>query len=195
MKEQQAAVVVLILITLGLAYGTQQMRNKMVDTRQQTESAKLQADESETQRLTVESNLRLLKKDTDDLRAFYRAWLPHFEAVQNPQSGEAKVIDAVKRGGVFSTSQRFENGAGVTETVVPRSLKAKLVFEDEYAKAINWMGELERLLPTARTNGFEVRHADSGNDVHITLELEVPIFDPLAMVIERVDPEAEEGVE
>ena len=184
----------LILIILGLAYGTQQMRNKMVDTRHQTDSAKLQADEAETQRLTVESGLRTLKKDTDDLRDFYRAWLPHFEAVQNPQYGESKVIDAVRRGGVFSTSHRFENGLGMTETVVPTSLKANLVFEDEYAKTLNWMGELERLLPTARTNAFEVRRGDSGNDVHVSIELEMPIFDPTAMVIER-EPEAEGAVQ
>ena len=193
MKDKQAAVFVLILIIVGLAYGTHQMRKKMIDMRDQAEASKLQADSAEAQRLAAEDSLRILKQETDGLREFYRAWLPHLEAVQTPQAGEAKLIDAVKQGGVFSTSQRFENGLANEGNVIPRTLKAQLVFEDEYAKAINWMGQLERLLPTARTSEYIVRRGDSGNDVHISLMLEVPIFDPTAMVIERESAEAEEG--
>lgn len=191
MKDKQAAVFVLILIIVGLVYGTHQMRNKMLDMRAQAEVAKLEADSAEAQRLAAEDSLRVLKQDTDGLREFYRAWLPHLEAVQSPQAGEAKLIDAVKQGGVFSTSQRFENGGGDEGSVIPRTLKAQLVFVDEYAKAINWMGQLERQLPTARTTEYVVRRGDSGNDVHISLVLEVPIFDPTAMVIERAAAEGE----
>ena len=191
MKDKQAAVFVLILIIVGLAYGTHQMRKKMLGMRAQAEVAKLEADSAETQRLAAEDSLRQLKADTDGLREFYRAWLPHLEAVQSPQAGEAKLIDAVKQGGVFSTSQRFENGPVNEGSVIPRTLKAQLVFEDEYAKAINWMGQLERQLPTARTTEYVVRRGDSGNDVHISLVLEVPIFDPTAMVIERASAAVE----
>ena len=185
MKDKKAAVFVLILIIVGLAYGTHQMRKKMLDMRTQEEAAKLAADSAETQRLAAEDSLRLLKEDTDGLREFYRAWLPHLEAVQSPQAGEAKLIDAVKKGGVFSNSQRFENGPANPGNVISKTLKAQLEFEDEYAKAVNWMGQLERQLPTARTTEYIVRRGDSGNDVHISLLLEVPIFDPTAMVIER----------
>ena len=194
MKDKQAAVFVLILVIVGLAYGTQQMRKKMIDMREQAAAAKLQADSAETQRLAAEDSLRILKEETDPLREFYRAWLPHLESVQTTQAGEAKLIDAVKQGGVFSTSQRFEKGSLNEGNVIPQTLKAQLVFEDEYAKAINWMGQLERQLPTARTSEYVVRRGDSGNDVHISLVLEVPIFDPTAMVIQRETEAVEQPV-
>lgn len=190
MKDKQAAVVILIMLIIGLAYGTNQMHKKMLDMRDQAEMAKMEADDAEAQRLAAEDSLRVLKQETDGLREFYRAWLPHLEMVQSSQAGEGRLIEAVKRGGVFSTSQRFDNGVGEQGTVIPRTLKAHLVFEDEYAKAINWMGQLEKELPTARTSEYVVRRGDSGNDVHISLVLEVPIFDPTAMVIER-NPDAE----
>lgn len=180
----------LILIIVGLAYGTHQMRKKMLDMRAQAESAKMGADGAETQRLVAEDSLRNLRVETDGLREFYRAWLPHLESIQTPQEGEARLIDVVKRGGVFSTSQRFENGVGAEGSVIPKTLKAQLVFEDGYAKALNWMGELESQLPTARTSEYIVRRGDSGNDVHISLVLEVPIFNPAAMQITRPETDA-----
>jgi len=183
MKDKQAAAVLLILVIIGLAYGADQMRKRANDMRSEAEAAKVAADNAETQRLVAEASLRNIKEETDELREFYRAWLPHLEAVQNVQAGEAKVIDTIKRGGVFSTSQQFEDGTGMADSVIPKTLKAQLVFEDEYAKAMNWMGEMERLLPTARTSEYEIRRGDSGNDVHISLVLEVPIFDPKAMLI------------
>ncbi len=187
MKDKQAAVVLLILVIIGLAYGADQMRKRANEMRSEAEAAKVAADNAETQRLVAEASLRNIKAETDELREFYRSWLPHLEAVQNAQAGEAKVIETIKRGGVFSTSQQFADGTGMADSVIPKTLKAQLVFEDEYSKAMNWMGEMERLLPTARTSEYEVRRGDSGNDVHISLVLEVPIFDPKAMVIRAGD--------
>ena len=183
MKDKQAAAVLLILVIIGLAYGADLMRKRMNSMREEAQAAKVAADNAETQRMVAEAGLRNIKAETDDLRNFYREWLPYLERVQNIQAGEAQVIETIKQGGVFVTSQQFDDGTGEAGSVIPKTLKAELVFEDDYVKAMNWMGEMERLLPTARTSQYEIRRGDSGNDVHISLELEVPIFAPDAMDI------------
>ncbi len=188
MKEKQMACFILVLLIAGMGYGTYYLRQKKQEAQSAAEQAQRQAQSAEDERVQAETSLNNLKRESEGLRGFYRQWLPHFEAVQNVQAGESIVIDAIRSGSVFSLSQRFEEEKGKKDTVIPQIVQAHVVFEDDYSKTVNWIGEIERSLPSARTSRCVITPGDTGNDVHVELTLEIPVFDPREVKAET--PEA-----
>ena len=46
-----------------------------------------------------------------------------------------------------------------------RTLLASLTVQDDFAKTLNWLGELERKLPVARVTSCRIKKGDAGNRV------------------------------
>jgi hypothetical protein len=60
---------------------------------------------------------------------------------------------------------------------MPSAVRASIVLEDDYAKTVNWIGEMERKLPLARMTSCRLTGGDNGRQVHAEVILEVPLAD------------------
>ncbi len=58
-----------------------------------------------------------------------------------------------------------------------RTVRASLVLEDQYARTINWLGEIERRLPLARLANCRLTGGNNNTQVHAEISLEVPLAD------------------
>ncbi|MEM7600403.1 MAG: hypothetical protein AAF357_03185 [Verrucomicrobiota bacterium] len=175
MNERQIACAILVLVVVGLAYGANKSYTGMVAAKQAAEESRAKALEASNAANVAKRALVDLKESTEDLRAFKDAWEPYVTAVRSPQATEQKVIDLIKSSDVFAVSQRFELLSQKNDPLIKQRLRAHVTIEDDYAKALNWMGALERELPVTRVNNCQVSRGDSGNDIRLRLVLDFPI--------------------
>jgi hypothetical protein len=81
----------------------------------------------------------------------------------------------VKQSDFFTESQRFEMLERRDDTVFKNALRAHIIVKDEYTKSMNWLASLEESLPTSRLSSLVVKRGDSGNDIQMTLVIDLPI--------------------
>ena len=94
----------------------------------------------------------------------------------------------IKQAGLILLAQRFEVVPNKSDTSVPSSadetvpqiVRAHLTIEDDFIKSINWLGELESKLPSARISNLELARGQSGNDLRMNLVVDVPLARPPA---------------
>ena len=178
MSNQKVACIVLLTLIAAMIFGTQKLRNRTVGAKNADMAAQSEAENTELQRRITEANLNSLEKKTAELRQVFREWLPHFQAYQTAQAGEQRISDLVLKGGVFVMSQRFEVTQLDGEDAVVSILEADLVLEDDYAKTLNWLGQLEETVPNSRITKCRITRGERGNNVHMELKLEIPILNP-----------------
>ena len=168
---------VLLLVLIGaMLFGTQKMRNRAVAAQQAAESTKSEAVTAEQAKGVAANTLKMLDAKTTELRKGYDKWLPHFEVFQNPEASEQRIFELVREGNIFLLSQKFEEREVDSESLISRALVATLVVEDEYVKTMNWLGKLEREIPSCRVAKCRMIRGDSGNNVHLELTIQVPVL-------------------
>jgi hypothetical protein len=85
-------------------------------------------------------------------------------------------------------AQRFEvvpNKSGTSvpnasNATIPQIVRAHLTIEDDFIKTINWLGDLESKLPSARITSLALARGQSGNDLRMDLVVDVPLAIPRA---------------
>lgn len=171
------ACIVLAIFVAMMFFGIQKMRMKKVAMQAAADEAKEKAEAAEFQRKTSETSLVRLRAESEELRQYFEQWLPYLSGVYTAEQEEQKIIDIVKTGQVFATSQRTEvinndkdNG------FIPKRLRAHLVIQDEYAKTLNWLGNLEESLPSSRISNYRLTRGLSGNDVQMEVTLDLPLI-------------------
>jgi hypothetical protein len=175
MKEQQMACVVLILVIGGFLYGAQTFEQRMSAARREANASKEAADAAQQAFGTSKRALDVLTKSTVELSSFLEEWEPHLRATQSAQSTEQSIVDLVKQSDIFTESQRFEMLERRDDTVFKNALRAHIIVKDEYTKSMNWLASLEESLPTSRLSSLVVKRGDSGNDIQMTLVIDLPI--------------------
>ncbi|NNE94275.1 MAG: hypothetical protein HKN23_21720 [Verrucomicrobiales bacterium] len=176
MSNHKVACILLMLFIGAMLYGTQKMRARAVTAREAAEETKNQAEMAEQQRRVAEIKLKTVDSKTADLRTVYHEWLPHFEAVANPQAGEQRISELVRNGDIFLLSQKYEERELDTEEQISRALVATLVIEDDYTKTLNWLGKLEEEIPAARISKCRLIRGDRANNIHVELTVQVPVL-------------------
>jgi len=136
------------------------------------------------QRVTLED----LKHKTSDLIQFLDSWEPHLARLSTAESGELNVNALVKSFGLILLAQRFEltpnradNGVpNASNATIPQLVRAHLTVEDDFIKTLNWLGEIESKLPTARVSSLDIARGQSGNDIHMNVVVDIPLAVPRA---------------
>jgi len=59
---------------------------------------------------------------------------------------------------------------------IPKTMKAYLTFEDDYARLLNWLGDLEVKMPTLRTSSVRLAKGTRANDLRMEVVLEQPLL-------------------
>lgn len=176
MKNHQSACFFLLFLTGAMLYGVNSLRNATAAARELAVQTLADAETAEQQAQLAEIQLKSLDAKTADLRLVYTEWKPHFESCRSPQDAEQRIAEAIRETDVFLISQKFEakevdRGAAISDALV-----ADLVVEDDYSKALNWLGRLEESIPNSRITKCQIERGDRGNDIHLVVQLQIPIL-------------------
>ncbi len=175
MREQQVACALLLVVIGVFFYGAQTFQQRSATQRSEADSARDAAIAAQEAFVNSKRALDQLTATTAGLRDYLELWEPHLRATQSAQATEQRVVDLVKQSDIFTESQRFEVLERKGDSVFPTSLRAHIIIKDEYVKAMNWLGLLEESVPTCRLSSCVLRRAESGNDVHLSLIVDLPI--------------------
>lgn len=178
MNPKQLACVVLLLIIGAMTYTAQIIHNKVATTRAAAEDAETAATTAETERSTAEIEATMFKTDTEEVRRFLRSWLPSVERVQTQQEAEQAIQLSLRERGInLIRSLKTEVKTSSNNKVIPKSLLTTLTIEEEYAKVLNWLGDIERRMPTARMKVVQITGGSTGRQLKMDVSFETPIFD------------------
>jgi len=177
MNPKQLACVFLLMIIGGMTYAAQMVHNKVSSTRTEAENMESAAVTAENERSTAEIATTMFKADTEDVRRFLRGWLPVLDRVQTQQEAEQTIQLSLRERGinlVLAVKTELKNSA--SNKIIPKSLVTTMTIEDEYAKVLNWLGDIERRLPTARMKVMQITGGSSGRQLKMEVSFETPIF-------------------
>jgi hypothetical protein len=176
--KQLAAVLLVVGIVLLFQFGMS-LRNGANMAAAQADAALVEENKLKTQLAAEESLLADLRNQSKDLTEFVEDWEPYFAVLEERESAETTISMAVRAADMLNLSQRYEQ---VPHTInnkpndsLPVLVRASLVFDDSYAKLLNWMGEMERIEPTMRVGKVLLSRGSRGNDLKMELVLEVPL--------------------
>lgn len=177
MNGTKIASVLLILIVAVVAYSSQIFQKKaraIAAEAQDAESAYVLAKQANS---TSEIKLIKLRADTQEMREFLKEWEPIITRLQTSQDAEQLLNGLLRNSGIFTISQRFEVKNINGNTIIPKVLQGTVIVQDEYSKTLNWLGEVERRIPLARINSCKLRQGETGRQINMELQIEIPLID------------------
>ncbi|MDZ4404818.1 hypothetical protein [Prosthecobacter sp.] len=187
MNPKQLACVFLLLIIGAMTYTAQIIHNTVGTTRAAAEEAENAAVTAETERSTAEIETAMFKTDTEDVRRFLRSWLPAIDRVQTQQEAEQTIELSLRERGINLVRERkTELKMAAGNKLIPKSVLTTLTIEEEYAKVLNWLGDIERRLPTARMKVVQITGGSTGRQLKMEVSFETPIFDLAAADADKI---------
>lgn len=175
MNGKKIACVILMMIVAGIAYSAQIMQQRAKNMREEADNAETDARtlEGEAKRADIETTN--LKFKTQDLRQFLREWEPGIKRIQTTQEAEQALQSVIRNSHILVVSQRFEMRDMRDSKLTPKVMQGTLIVQDEFAKTMNWLGELERRLPLMRINTCRLKQGETGRQINLELHFEIPI--------------------
>ncbi len=178
MNPKQIACIVLLMIIGSMTYVAQIVHNKVAMTRTQAEDAESAARTAEDERTMAEIETGTFKTDTEELRRFLRSWLPSIDHVQTQQEADQIIEMSLRERGIsLVRSRKTEPKTNTGNKVIPKSVLTTLTIEEEYAKVLNWLGDIERRLPASRMKVVQITGGSTGRQLKMDVSFETPIFD------------------
>lgn len=177
MNNHQTACAVLVIAIVGMLYGVNQIRNQSESARESADIAQTEAETAEQQAQLAQIQLKQLDAKTADLRKNSSEWKEHFDNFRTPQDAEQRIVGVVQEGDIFLISQKFEARDIENANFITSALVADLVVEDDFTKTLNWLGKIEEQIPSCRITRCNVTRGDRGNDVHLELQLQIPVLE------------------
>lgn len=175
MSKKHLACVVIILLIAVLVQLTLSMNKRMLKMQGEADRAKAQAASSSLQLQIERSQFAELESSSKSLIEYLNVWLPYFNAVDSAQSAELKISLRVKEDNLVSLSQKYEVASNPGNAFLPTIMRARLTFEDDYVRLMNWLGQIEAQLPTIRIGSIRLTRGTSGSDLKMELALEQPL--------------------
>jgi hypothetical protein len=178
MNHKQLACVILMMIIGLITYFGQIGHKKVVAMKNSAAQAESDASAAESARQTAEILTARTKAETEELRRFLQAWLPFIDRAQTEQEIQSAIELSLRERGInLVRSRKSEVKTSRTEKIIPRSVLTTISVEDEYAKVMTWMGELEKRLPLARVIACQMTGGGGAGLLRLDLSLETPLMD------------------
>lgn len=120
-----------------------------------------------------------LQRQSKDLLEFVAKWEPFFAVLEEQQAAETGISMKVREADMLNLSQRYQqiphkiNNKDIA--ALPILMRASLVFDDSYAKLLNWVGDMEKNRPTMRIGRLALSKGSRGDDLRMDVTLEVPL--------------------
>jgi ABC-type transport system involved in cytochrome bd biosynthesis fused ATPase/permease subunit len=175
MNGNKIACLVLMMVLAGIAYGSQIMQKKASAMNEEAESANADYMAATDKCKRSEDELARYTASTADLRDFLASWEDPAERVGSGQEAETAIMSVVRTAGVLTLSQKFEVKDTHGSAMMPKALLGTLVVQDDYAKTINFLGELERTIPLARITSCHIKQGDTGERISLEVHIEIPL--------------------
>jgi hypothetical protein len=178
MNPKQIACIVLLMVIGAMTYTAQIIHKTVATTRAAAEDAESAAIAAENDRSTAEIQTTVFRTETEDVRRFLRSWLPAIDRVQTQQEAEQTIEMSLRDRGInLVLSRKTEVKQSAGNKLVPKSIVTTLTLADEFAKVLNWLGDIERRLPTARMKVVQVTGGSTSAQLKMDVSFETPIFD------------------
>ena len=175
MNGKKIACILLLIVMGTLIYSYQILHGKASNKRAEAESAESAAIAAEGERDAANMELIRIKSETSELSRFLNTWTTVADRIQTQSEVEEAVTASLRNSNTIVVSQKFEPRDNRSSPTIPKIIRANLVLEDDYAKTMNWVGELERRLPLARVTNCRITGGENGHQIHAEVTLEVPI--------------------
>jgi hypothetical protein len=185
MNGKKLACVVLMMIVAGIAYSAQILQKRSRAMIEESSNAETDAKNSETQCKVTENEVTTLKFKTQDLQQFLKEWQPVIKRIQSTQEAEQALQSLVRNSHILTLSQKTEMRDNRENKVVPKVLQGTLVVQDDYAKTMNWLGEIERKLPLTRITSCRLKQGETGRQVNLEIRFEIPMVNLQAEMDEQ----------
>ena len=176
MNNKHFGCLALGLFILLMVHWTNASYKKLRSARDAEEMSRSAYDGAVFARSAEQRKMVILKRNTIVSREYLNQWEPYIRQAKNAQFGEALINLRIKQAGIITLSQVYEPVDHVKGGTIPETLNAKLVFEDDYVKALNWLADLEGSLPAVRVSNCKLTKGQSGNDIKMELSLDIPII-------------------
>lgn len=177
MNPKQLACVVLMTFIGGVTYVAQIVHQKVTAMKKSASSAQQSAIASEGARQAAEILTARTKAETEEIRRFLKAWTPHVDKAQTEQEVEGIIEFSLRERGItLVRSRKTEVKTSRDNKLIPKSILTTLVIEDEYAKVMNWLGDVEKRLPLARVKACRIAGGSSARHLRLDVSLETPLF-------------------
>lgn len=177
MNNKHLACTVLGMVIAAMAYGTMMFHNKLKVAKDDEAAAQGAYDSAVFARSAQQRSLVILEKNTKGSREYLSLWEPHLKQTRNAQFGEALINLRIKQGDIITLSQSFETVKFNKGGTIPTTLQARLVFEDDYVKTLNWLANLEGTMPATRVSSLRLAKGQSGNDIKMETTIDIPILE------------------
>lgn len=175
MNNKHLACVFIALIIFAQLYCVVMVKSKRDAMTSEAESASLAADGAEQQATIARTQLTGLKARTDAIRQYLAIWDPFLRKSESEERGQTLIDDLIRQGGVTQLSGKYDPAPNAGNTYIPKVVKAELLFEDDYHKTLDWLGEVERALPAARISKCRLSKGTTSNDIKMEMTLELPV--------------------
>lgn len=162
-------IVVLVQLTLWVQGHRTKVQNEAGAAEQAEANANAQLNQERSQ-------LSELRRQSTDLIEFLRIWQPYFTTIDSAQSAEVNLAMRIKEANLVNLAQRFESAPVKGNASIPSMLRGFLTFEDDYARLMNWLGDLEVKMPTVRTSSVRLSKGTRENDLRMEIVLEQPLL-------------------
>ncbi|HYF37353.1 MAG TPA: hypothetical protein VD994_18780 [Prosthecobacter sp.] len=178
MNPKQLACVVLMIIIGLITYFGQIGHKKVVSMKRSAAQAESDATMAEGGRQSAEILTARTKAETEELRRFLAAWTPHIDRAQTEQEvGSAIEVSLRERGITLVRSRKSEVRTSRASKLIPKIVLTTLEVEDEYAKVMAWMGDIEKRLPLARVTACRITGGSGARLLRLDISLETPLID------------------
>lgn len=176
--KQLGMVFVLIGILLVVQLG-QSFQGKAKTLNGEAEAAAKEEAGLATQLKAEKEVLEDLERQSEDLLKFVEKWEPFFAVIEEQQAAETGISMKVREAEMLNLSQRYQQIPhkinNVDNESLPILMRASLVFDDDYAKLLNWVGMMEKIKPTMRIGRLALAKGSRGEDLRMDVTLEVPL--------------------
>lgn len=177
MNPKQLACVLLMMVIGVITYFGQIVHKKVAAMKLSASQAQADAAMAESARQTAEIMTARTKSETEELRRFLKAWTPFIDKAQTEQEIDSAIELSLRERGISLVRSRKTEVKNYRENrVIPKAVMTTLIVEDEYAKVMNWWGDIEKRLPLARANSLRVTGGGSTRQIRLDISLETPLI-------------------
>ena len=175
MNNKHIAALLVGLAILGVVQGTLTVKKNLAAVQTAEQKARTDAQNASTQVQKEQLDLQNLRNSTRQLITFLDAWEPFFTTINTPEGAELAISTRLKEDNLMTLAQRYQPGGVQGSTAIPRSMRANLTIEDDFARTLNWLGRVEQQIPTLRIATMRLAKGQLANDVRIELVTEIPL--------------------
>ena len=176
MNKKHIACAIVFIVIILMVQASLSMNKRMVKMQSDAAKAEQTANNSSSQLTQERRQLEDLRQNSKALIDYLTLWQPYFSAIDSPQNAELKISLKIKEDNLVTLSQRYELAPQKNNRSLPFLMRAQVTFEDNYSRLLNWIGRLERELPTMRISSVRVAKGTGPNDLKVDMTLEQPIL-------------------